>query len=137
MVEEDCGGLSKKPIENLTDLAEIEDLKEQVRKLEEKNEQLRSLEEQNEHLKISLEEMQADKKEKKELEEQNEQFKRQLEEVEVEKKEMDEVLEELRGIVQCPVCLSVPRQGGPVPVCRNGHFLCHTCKDEVGTISYS
>ena len=37
MVEEDCGGLSKKPIENLTDLAEIDDLKEQVRKLEEKN----------------------------------------------------------------------------------------------------
>ena len=97
----------------------------------EEEEQLRSLEEQNEHLKISLEEMQADKKEKKELEEQNEQLKRQLEVVEVEKKEMDEVLEELRGMVQCPVCLSVPRQGGPVPVCRNGHFLCHTCKDGI------
>ena len=40
-------------------------------------------------------------------------------------------MEELRGMVECPVCLSVPRQGGPVPVCSNGHFVCRTCRDRI------
>ena len=108
MVGDESGGPSKKPrIDKFIDLAEIDDLKEQVRKLEEKNDQLRSLEEQNEQLKTSLKEVQ------------------------VEKKEVDEALEELRGMVECPVCLLVPRQGGPVPVCSNGHFVCHTCRDRI------
>ena len=64
MVGDENGGPSKKPrIDEFIDLAEIDDLKEQVRKLEEKNKQLRSLEEQNEQLKTSLKEVQVEKKE--------------------------------------------------------------------------
>merc|ERR1711990_1231957 len=53
-----------------------------------------------------------------ELEEEN----RRMKKVEEENKELREAMEELRGMVECPVCLLVPRQGGPVPVCSNGHF---------------
>ena len=108
MVGEERRSPSKKPrIDNCIDLAQIDDLKEQFRKYKEKNKQLRSLEEQNEQLKTSLKEVQ------------------------VEKKEVDEAMEELRGMVECPVCLLVPRDGGPVPVCSNGHFVCRTCRDRI------
>ena len=112
MVGEDCGGPSKKPrIDNGTYLLEIVYLKEQVRKLQEK--------------------VQDDEKEKKEQEKENEQLKKQLKEVQDEKKEADKAMEELRGMVECPVCLSVPRHGRPVPVCSNGHFVCRTCRDRI------
>ena len=90
MVGDESGGPSKKPrMDKFIDLAEIDDLKEQVRKLEEKNEHLRRVEEQNEQLKV-------------------------------EKKEQEETLEELRGMVECPVCLLVPRQGGLCPSAVTG-----------------
>merc|ERR1719430_2271288 len=38
---------------------------------------------------------------------------------------------ELRGMIECPVGLLVPKQGGPVPVCSNGHFVCKTCQDRI------
>ena len=108
MIGEESGGPFKKPrIDNCIDLAQIDDLKEQVRKLEDKNQQLKSLEEQNEQLKASLKEVQD------------------------EKKEVGEAMEELRGMVECPVCLLVPRDGVPVPVCSNGHFVCCTCRDRI------
>ena len=62
-----------------------------------------------------------------ELEEENKRMKK----VEEENKELREALEELRGMVECPVCLLVPRQQGPLPVCSNGHFVCHTCRDRI------
>ena len=52
-------------------------------------------------------------------------------EVEGENKELREAMEELRGMVECPVCLLVPRQRGPIPVCSNGHFVCCTCRDRI------
>ena len=39
--------------------------------------------------------------------------------------------EQLRDMIECQVCLQVPRQEGPVPVCSNGHFLCCTCRDRI------
>ena len=58
--------------------------------------------------------------------------------VEADKKKVEEeaaqlrgLVEELVGVVECPVCLVVPRQGGPVPVCPNGHFVCRTCRDRL------
>merc|ERR1719342_134979 len=51
--------------------------------------------------------------------------------LQVERNELRDVFEELRGMVECPVCLVVPRQGRPVPVCSNGHFLCHPCRDRI------
>ena len=35
----------------------------------------------------------------------------------------------LRQMIECPVCLVVPRLCGPVPVCSNGHFVCIQCKE--------
>ena len=69
-----------------------------------------------------------------ELEEENKRLKeveqkvKELEEVE---KENKGVMAELMGMVECPVCLLVPKQGGPVPVCSNGHFVCRTCRDRI------
>ena len=50
-----------------------------------------------------------------------------LKKVEMENKELREAvedlkgygkaMEELKGMVECPVCQNVPRHGGPVPVC--------------------
>ena len=63
----------------------------------------------------------ADLKEQvRKLEEQNEQL-----------RSLEEAMGELRGMVECPVCLQVPRQGGPIPVCSNGHFVCRTCRDRI------
>ena len=69
-----------------------------------------------------------------ELEEEN----RRLREVEIEnwrlrevEMEHKEVMKELKGMVECPVCLSVPKQGSPMPVCSNGHFICISCRDRI------
>ena len=62
-----------------------------------------------------------------ELEKEN----RRLKKVERENKELRDAMNELRGMVECPVCLLVPRQGGPLPVCSNGHFVCCTCRDRI------
>ena len=32
----------------------------------------------------------------------------------------------LRKLVECPVCLALPRKG-PVPCCANGHLVCSPC----------
>ena len=45
-----------------------------------------------------------------------------------ENKQLRELVEELKGVVECPVCLVLPRDGSPVPVCSNGHFVCRTCR---------
>ena len=46
----------------------------------------------------------------------------------MENKQLRELVEELKGVVECTVCLVLPRDGGPVPVCNNGHFVCRTCR---------
>ena len=58
-------------------------------------------------------------------------FEEQKKEVEDEKKETKATMEELRTLIECPVCLMVPRKGGPVPVCTNGHIVCCTCRDRI------
>ena len=69
-----------------------------------------------------------------ELEEENRRVKEEnkhMKEVEGENKELREAMAELKGMVECPVCFLVPKQGGPVPVCNNGHFVCRTCQDRI------
>ena len=51
--------------------------------------------------------------------------------MEADMKKMEGLVEELVGVVECPVCLVLPNQGGPVPVCPNGHFVCRTCRDRL------
>jgi len=36
-------------------------------------------------------------------------------------------VENLKSKVECPVCYEVPKRT-PIPVCRNGHIICQTCK---------
>ena len=53
-----------------------------------------------------------------ELEEENKQMKednKHMKEVDRENKELKDAMAELRGMVECPVCLHVPKLGGPVP----------------------
>jgi len=46
------------------------------------------------------------------------------------KEEVDKIeertAEKFRKLVECPVCLSTPREG-PVPCCPSGHLVCVTC----------
>ena len=41
------------------------------------------------------------------------------------------LVDEMKGRVECQVCLALPRQG-PVPMCPNGHFICSPCKARNG-----
>ena len=82
---------------------ELEDLREKVRKQDEK---ILRLEEEKKKLEGDKKNLEA---EKKELKEQNK-----------------NVEKELRGLIECPVCLMAPRERGPVPVCSNGHIVCQT-----------
>ena len=40
--------------------------------------------------------------------------------------EKNKVEAKLRKLVECPVCLTLPR-AGPVPCCANGHLVCSPC----------
>ena len=58
----------------------------------------------------------------------NENVAEEVVQLRLENKQLRELVEELKGVVECPVCLVLPREGGPVPVCSNGHFVCRTCR---------
>jgi len=56
------------------------------------------------------------------------------EELKIEKRKVEEELKLERGkvdnmkkMVECPICLEVPRKG-PIFMCPNGHFLCEKCR---------
>ena len=44
------------------------------------------------------------------------------------KSEVEEI-DDLKGLVECPVCREVPRKG-PIFTCPNGHLVCRRCKRE-------
>ena len=37
----------------------------------------------------------------------------------------------MRLLIECPVCLNVPRGTRPIPVTSNGHIVCHPSKDRI------
>ena len=97
------GGSKRPRVEPCIDLAlanneELAELREKVRKLEEEN-------------RVELILKKNHRKEIQELKDRNQ----ELEERHEEDKQLKEVVEELREMIECPVCLMVPRQGGPVP----------------------
>ena len=51
--------------------------------------------------------------------------------VEEERVKIDKMSKELRTQVDCPVCLTMPREDRPVPCCPLGHIVCSTCKDNL------
>ena len=110
---------------------EIRRLKEVVRGLEEslasRNQKLLEMEES----KINVE------REKATVEKEKDQLKREKAEIAEEKNKVEEkkikVEDEkikfeakMRKLVECPVCLTLPREG-PVPCCANGHLVCNPC----------
>ena len=66
-----------------------------------------------------------------ELEQEKQLLEERCKKMEADMKKMEGLVEELVGVVECPVCLVLPNQGGPVPVCPNGHFVCRTCRDRL------
>ena len=51
--------------------------------------------------------------------------------VEEERVKMEKLSQELRKQVECPVCLTMPREDGAIPCCPQGHFVCSTCRDKL------
>merc|ERR1719222_1119466 len=51
--------------------------------------------------------------------------------VEEERVKMEKLSQELRKQVECPVCLTMPREDGAIPCCPQGHFVCSTCWDKL------
>ena len=51
--------------------------------------------------------------------------------VEEERVKINKMSKELRTQVECPVCLTMPREDRPVPCCPLGHIVCSTCKDNL------
>ena len=49
--------------------------------------------------------------------------------VEEERVKIEKMSKELQSRVECPVCLSMPRDDRPVPCCPKGHLVCSTCRD--------
>ena len=77
------------------------------------------------------------REEKNDMESKKVEFEGERNQVEAEKKTMEErkrkleeavgkIVKKLRQLVECPVCLSMPREG-PVPCCVKGHIVCCPC----------
>ena len=66
------------------------------------------------------------------LEEEKKNMGEEIRNMSEEKEEIQEKIEEeLKGLIECPVCLMAPRERGPVPVCSNGHIVCRPCRDRI------
>jgi len=69
-------------------------------------------------------------KEKNKVEDEKIKFEEEKNKVEKEKNKVeDEKIKfeaKMRKLVECPVCLALPREG-PVPCCANGHLVCSPC----------
>ena len=117
---------------------EIRRLKEVVKELEDslatRNQKLVEMKESNN--KVEREKAKVEE-EKAKVEEERAKVERDKSKVEEEKNKVEEKnmkLEEdknkiegkLRKLVECPVCLLLPRKG-PVHCCTNGHLVCSTC----------
>ena len=71
------------------------------------------------------------RKEKTMMEEEKTKMKKEKTKMEEEKAKMEEerarvgiVYREQESLVECPVCLSLPREDRAVPCCPKGHFVC-------------
>jgi hypothetical protein len=46
-------------------------------------------------------------------------------------RDLEDKLKNLEEVLECPVCLSVPRPGTPVYECSNSHIICATCAEGI------
>ena len=100
-------------------------MEEVKRKMEEEKKTMEGGKKNFEEAKKNMEE------EKKIMEEEKKNMEEQKKAMEEEKKLAERMEGELRGLIECPVCLNVPRGTRPIPVCSNGHIVCHPCKDRI------
>ena len=50
--------------------------------------------------------------------------------VDEERVKMEKLSKELQSQVECPVCLTLPREDRAVPCCPQGHIVCSSCRDQ-------
>lgn len=120
------------------------ELDDKMKKLEEKNKKLfknyddqkKDLEEKNEALNRKNKEFNQMKTELESSlnkgihkDKQIQQKDKQLQLKDKQLRQKDKQLQQVKDKLECPVCMEVPRSG-PVPICPNGHFVCHRCKDD-------
>ena len=107
-------------------------LEGEKRRLDEEKWQLEEEKSQLQEVKGQLE---GEKRQLKEDKSQLEGEKGQLEEdkglLEMERDQTKNILKEHASLVECPVCLMLPREDKAVPCCPQGHFVCSTCKDKL------
>ena len=51
--------------------------------------------------------------------------------LEEERVKVEKVSKEQQKLVECPVCLALPREDRAVPCCPQGHFVCSPCMDQL------
>ena len=116
-------------------LSEDDDVKESGAKLLKVEEEKNQLEQEKRQLEEEKGRLEEDKRQLEEEKRQLEGEKGQLEEdkgvLEIERDQAKNTLKEQQSLVQCPVCLMLPREDKPVPCCPHGHFVCSTCKDKL------
>ena len=44
---------------------------------------------------------------------------------------VEKLIKEQESLVECPVCLSLPREDRAVPCCPKGHFVCTSCLENL------
>merc|ERR1712192_72336 len=44
---------------------------------------------------------------------------------------VEKLIKEQERLVECPVCLSLPREDRAVPCCPKGHFICSSCLENL------
>ena len=47
-----------------------------------------------------------------------------------ERVKVENISKEQEKLVECPVCLTMPREDKAVPCCPQGHFVCTPCRDQ-------
>ena len=99
-------------------------LEEQQRQLEKERKQLKEELKRVEHVKKKLEEDEA------KVEQEKTNVEQQKVKMEEDRVKMEKLAKELQNQVECPVCLTLPREDKAVPCCPQGHIVCTTCRDK-------
>ena len=69
--------------------------------------------------------------EREHLEEEEKALQEMKTKVEEERVKVEKMLKEQQKLVECPVCLTLPREDRAVPCCPQGHFVCSPCMDDL------
>jgi len=104
---------------------EREQLKEERKQVQEGKNKLEKMKTKVEEDRVKVEELDVKVEEEK--------IKLEMEKVKIEEErvKVEMMLKEQQRLVECPVCLAMPRENRAVPCCPQGHFVCSSCKDQL------